>query len=151
MNHALAFLLVSTVEVDVGWQPTRDRGFEYILQIEPEVLESLRDGQEIISDIPPFLRGVRSYRIRVGTEPLPQEGVPPEIEPAESDTPAPGPADNGNEPTPATPGNADDDGTGFNESIAPEPAPEDDMPDARSGASNDGPTLLSEDTDEEED
>ncbi len=70
-------LTVSMIGVDVGWRPTAAGSLEYIIQIEPEMLERLEAGHEITSTIPPALRGVRQYRIKVGTEPLPQEGTPP--------------------------------------------------------------------------
>jgi len=60
--------------IEVGWQRSPDGHMEYIIQIEPHVLEALRGGEEIVSDIPPGLMGVRSYRIRVGTDEVPREG-----------------------------------------------------------------------------
>jgi hypothetical protein len=65
------------VGIDYGWQPVADGGFEYIIQIEPETLDSLKKGQDIFSQLPPKLRGIRAYRITVGTGPLPHEGEPP--------------------------------------------------------------------------
>ena len=57
---------------DFGWQ-TNDRGeVEYIVQIEPDLLEDLRRGEEIVSEIPPELTNVRRVRIRVGTGALPR-------------------------------------------------------------------------------
>lgn len=73
--------------VEVGWQPLAGGGFEYIVQIEPHMLESLRAGQEILSEIPPELRGVRRYRLVVGTGPLPRIGTPPAAERPSADGP----------------------------------------------------------------
>jgi len=73
--------------IDVGWQRLPDGEMEYIIQIEPHVLEALRGGEEIESDIPPALRGVRRYRIRVGTDELPREG---QLEPGPELSPGPG-------------------------------------------------------------
>jgi hypothetical protein len=87
--HQALMLWAAALGVDVGWQPVPGGGYEYIIQIEPEMLESLREGQEIESDIPHFLRDVRSYRIRVGTDILPQEGPPPEMEPLAEEPAAP--------------------------------------------------------------
>ena len=57
---------------DFGWQ-TNDRGeVEYIVQIEPDLLEDLRRGEEIVSEIPPELTNVRRVRIRVGTGAVPR-------------------------------------------------------------------------------
>jgi hypothetical protein len=71
--------------VEVGWQPLAGGGFEYIVQIEPQMLESLRAGESIISEIPPELRGVRRYRLVVGTGPLPRIGTPPAAERSSAD------------------------------------------------------------------
>jgi len=80
MYGAAFCLLTAALGYDVGWQPLPDGGMEYIIQIEPHVLEMLKSGEQIVSDIPPNLRGVRSYRITVGTEKLPREGELPEPE-----------------------------------------------------------------------
>jgi hypothetical protein len=63
--------------IDVGWQRSPDGDLEYIIQIEPEMLDTLREGRPIHSDIPPQLKDVRSYRIQVGTGKLPREGAEP--------------------------------------------------------------------------
>ncbi|HUT88421.1 MAG TPA: hypothetical protein VMY37_02900 [Thermoguttaceae bacterium] len=79
--YGAAFCLVTAaLGVDVGWQPLPDGGMEYIIQIEPQMLEMLKNGEQFESDIPPNLRGVRSYRITVGTEKLPRVGELPEPE-----------------------------------------------------------------------
>ena len=63
--------------VDVGWQPLDNGGFEYIIQIPPDQVQSLLDGQDITSELPPLVRGIRSYRVTVGTNSLPRSGAPP--------------------------------------------------------------------------
>ncbi len=84
----LAILLVTAVVgVDYGWQPHTGGGFEYIIQIEPETLQSLKNGNDIVSDLPPYLRGVRSYRITVGTSEVPRLGTPPVAVTTENDQP----------------------------------------------------------------
>lgn len=80
----IILLAAATVGVDYGWQPRAGGGFEYIIQVEPETLQSLGRGEDIVSDIPPYLRDVRSYRITVGTGDVPRLGTPPvstEVEP----------------------------------------------------------------------
>ncbi len=62
------------VGVDVGGQPLNSGGMEYIIQIEPDSLDSLANGQDIISDVPTFLRDARTYRVRIGKDVLPQQG-----------------------------------------------------------------------------
>jgi len=107
MYGTVALLTMAAVGFKVGWQPLPDGGVEYIIQIEPHMLETLEGGQEIASDIPPSVRGVRSYRIMVGTGDPPRElpPQPPELPagpivdpfalPAGSapGSPAPGPSD----------------------------------------------------------
>lgn len=73
----IILLAAATVGVDYGWQPRAGGGFEYIIQLEPETLQSLQRGEDVVSDIPPFLRDVRSYRITVGTGDVPRLGTPP--------------------------------------------------------------------------
>lgn len=72
-----AAMAAATMGVDVGWQPAPDGGLEYIIQIEPETLEQLRNGQELAVGIRPELRDVRRYRIIVGDGPLPREALRP--------------------------------------------------------------------------
>ena len=62
--------------IDVGWQPMPEGGLEYTIQIQPHMLETLKDGVPITSDIPPGLKDVRSYRIMVGSGKLPRESLP---------------------------------------------------------------------------
>ncbi len=84
--------------IDVGWQRLPEGGMEYLIQLEPEVLETLRTGGMIQSDIPPSLGAIRAYRITVGSEELPRETPPPA--PAESPVAAeqPAPAQSPQEP-----------------------------------------------------
>jgi hypothetical protein len=73
MNSLLFLFAASSVGVDYGWQPNQDGEIEYIIQIEPELLESLRIGTEITSRVDPQVQGVRRFRIRVGN------GTPPRL------------------------------------------------------------------------
>ena len=65
-------VVMMAVGIDVGWQPLPGGGVEYIIQIEPEMLDTLRGGEDLGSDIPPNL-DVRSYRITVGNGKLPRK------------------------------------------------------------------------------
>ena len=85
MQWTLALALVTTIGVDAGWQPIEDGSLEYIIQIEPQLLESLKPGDEISVGIRPELRNVRRYRIVVGEGVLPQdEGQLPSAAAAEN-------------------------------------------------------------------
>lgn len=75
MNGLILVLAASSVGVDYGWQPNQKGEIEYIIQIEPELLDAMQDGTEITSRIDPSVQGVRRFRIRVGNESLPREGT----------------------------------------------------------------------------
>ena len=79
MHAVLMLVAVALPGIDVGWIQLPDGSYEYIIQIEPEMLERLREGHDLRSDLPPALRNVSRYQIRVGTAPLPHEGIPPEL------------------------------------------------------------------------
>lgn len=72
MMPTTLFLAASLLGVDAGWQPISDHEMEYIIQIEPELLETLKAGKPLTSEIPAHLYGVRRYRIVVGRESLPR-------------------------------------------------------------------------------
>ena len=74
MNGIAVLISLAAVGVDYGWQPTEDGQLEYIIQIEPGLLEDLKSGEEIVSEIPPQARGARKVRIRVGNGPVPRVG-----------------------------------------------------------------------------
>jgi len=96
-------LAAVTLGVDVGWEPSKEpseKGLEYIIQIEPEQIDSLRSGGLVIhSDVRPQHRGeLRTYRIQVGTGPVPQTDLP-EPSPVEKEEP---PAETQAKKVPAT-------------------------------------------------
>jgi hypothetical protein len=66
-----AFLL----SVDIGWRPYPGGGLEYIIQIEPHMLDSLKEGEDIQSVIPPNLGRVRAVRIAVGSAAVPRDAA----------------------------------------------------------------------------
>jgi hypothetical protein len=59
--------------IDFGWQPLSEGGIEYMVQVEPDLLDVFRrDG--FTSDLPAGLRDVRRIRIVVGEGRLPNKG-----------------------------------------------------------------------------
>tara|TARA_Y100001934_G_scaffold208634_1_gene246800 strand:+ start:2652 stop:3749 length:1098 start_codon:yes stop_codon:yes gene_type:complete len=72
MNSALVLIAMSVVGVDYGWEITANGEQEYIIQLEPELLNRLRDGEVVTSAILPEVKGVRQFRIQVGTGVLPK-------------------------------------------------------------------------------
>jgi hypothetical protein len=63
--------ILSALWIDYGWQPLASGGNEYIIQVPPELVDTLRsDGIE--SYVPPGVDHIRRIRITVGRESLPQ-------------------------------------------------------------------------------
>jgi hypothetical protein len=76
MHTLIIWIAAAAVGIEAGWQRMPEGGMEYIIQLDPQSLESLRAGEAIQSDIPPSAGDVRSYRIIVGTNRLPRETPP---------------------------------------------------------------------------
>jgi len=75
MHAGCLLIALATVGVETGWQPLDRGGLEYIIQLEPSLLDALRSGESITSEIPLAVRGVRRYRIVVGRDPVPRIGA----------------------------------------------------------------------------
>ncbi|MGB9687956.1 hypothetical protein [Thermogutta sp.] len=72
--YGAPLILLLCCGVDVGWQPSGDGGIEYIIQISPEELQNLRPGDILAaSDVPPNLPPITTYRVVVGSGPLPRK------------------------------------------------------------------------------
>ena len=71
--HAICFLVVAMVGVDVGWRPAENGDLEYIIQIDPQQARTLKTGDVIEVGVRPQLRSVRQFRIVVGNESLPRQ------------------------------------------------------------------------------
>lgn len=76
MDSALACLVLLTSGVNFGWQPaTSDpTGYEYTVQVEPELLEKLQRGEAvpIESNVPPEVTPIRKVQIVAGNAELPR-------------------------------------------------------------------------------
>jgi hypothetical protein len=83
MNGLAIMMTMAVLGVDYGWQPSTDGQLEYIIQIEPALLESMKQGEKIVSEIHPDARGARRFVIQVGTGDLPRKNL---ISPATSPT-----------------------------------------------------------------
>lgn len=98
------FIAACAIGVETGWQPIEEDQLEYIIRIEPQLIEAMRDGESVVSEIPPQLRGVRRYRIVVGDAdtdggPLPRINLPPmSSEPPDKDPEADGQRSNRGDP-----------------------------------------------------
>jgi len=105
MTTWLVLMATATLGVDQGWQPIAGGGYEYILQIEPETLDSIKSGRDLFFHLPESLGGVQSYRITSGSDPLPHDGEPlPAIaQTAKTDAPGAMTPEPGSRPLPAQP------------------------------------------------
>lgn len=106
MTGIIVCLSTALMGVDFGWQPVAGGGIEYIIQIEPNMLERLKDGQDVFSDLPPRARNIRGYRITVGTARLPHHGQPPPLDTDEPDKTPPLVRPDAGLPTHVAPGEA---------------------------------------------
>ncbi|WP_425399595.1 hypothetical protein [Aeoliella sp.] len=74
MTSPALLLLVPLLGVSFGYEPSSDAevGYDYTVQVEPELLEQMKEGnaQVIESNIPPEVSPIRRIRVVVGTEPL---------------------------------------------------------------------------------
>jgi hypothetical protein len=80
MSGNIACIAAVLLGIDAGWQPLPEGGVEYIIQIEPQLLETLKSGEPIQSDVPSYVKDVRAYRIVVGTAELPRQLPPGEVD-----------------------------------------------------------------------
>jgi hypothetical protein len=65
-------LVVAAVGVEFGWEPIKEGGNTYIVQVEPDLF--LKGGVVARSYVPPELRDIRQIEIRVGAGTLPNQG-----------------------------------------------------------------------------
>jgi hypothetical protein len=76
MDSALGALVVALLGVTFGWEPVDDGspGYEYVVQLEPELVDVLQSGQAvpIESYVPAEVGQIRKVRIMVGKSDLPQ-------------------------------------------------------------------------------
>jgi hypothetical protein len=67
MNGFALLVALSSLGVDYNVQKSEDGKLEYVIQIEPEFLRSLSEGQQIHSDVPPEAGAIERVLVRVGT------------------------------------------------------------------------------------
>lgn len=70
MNGVALLVAMATVGVDYSWRTTEEGQLEYTIQIEPEFLKALAEGEEIHSDVPPEAGDVQRVCVRIGTTPV---------------------------------------------------------------------------------
>lgn len=83
MSGLTIVIVTSLLGVDIGYQTADDGGMECVIQIEPELLDALREGRDVTSAIDPQrLSHLRRFRVVVGDVDLPQalpKGEPPQL------------------------------------------------------------------------
>lgn len=81
----LKFGTVLSVAIAGGWQPMPDRsqGYEYVVQLEPELVESIQRGQSIplSVDVPDHVRPINRIRIVIGQSDVPQQTLATSLKP----------------------------------------------------------------------
>jgi len=94
MNGSLILAVaVAVVGGDVGWRPFPGGGLEYIIQIEPHLVDRLKEGIDITSDLPAGVKNIRSCRFTVGWGELPKIDEAPIASCPEDDLPPSTPPD----------------------------------------------------------
>ena len=75
MSPIALFMAVALMGAEVGWRPLPEGGVEYIIEISPDALDSLRSEQAAIQSdtLPDVRREIRSFRIIVGNKKLTRE------------------------------------------------------------------------------
>jgi hypothetical protein len=73
MLQVAVLLAATSLGVDWGVQRQDDGQLEYVIQIEPALLDALKRGESITSRVDPRVIDVRRFRIQVGTGELPRD------------------------------------------------------------------------------
>lgn len=85
MSAAALVLLAAGVGVGYGWQPMSDGSnrYEYLVQVEPELLATLEEGRSIpiVSDVPEGVGPIGRIRIVVGRGDLPRQRLVTDLKP----------------------------------------------------------------------
>ncbi len=73
MNGSLLLAVaVAALGSEFGYRPLPGGGLEYIVQRELHVVEILKEGDDITSDVPANVKDIRSIRFTVGSGELPR-------------------------------------------------------------------------------
>jgi hypothetical protein len=74
LSAAIVLLALAATGVQFGSEALPGGGNTYIVQVEPELIDSFRK-EGFASDVPPGLRDIRRIEIRVGAGTLPNQGL----------------------------------------------------------------------------
>jgi hypothetical protein len=92
MHAVLLGVTWGVLGLNAGWRPLPGGGVEYIIQIAPHEMEVFKQDRVILSEVPPQVKDIRSYRIQIGNELLPRQDPPQTPSTPASPTAMPGPA-----------------------------------------------------------
>ena len=85
MQSAILFVVAWSMGVTVGWQPMPDGSprYEYVVQLDRELLATMKRGQSIpiSSEVPDDVRPIARIRIVVGEEELPRQKLVTQFKP----------------------------------------------------------------------
>jgi hypothetical protein len=73
LSSTTLLFALAAAGIQWGWEPSAGGGNTYIVQVEPELIDTFRQ-QGFSSDVPPDLRDIRRIEIRVGSGALPHHG-----------------------------------------------------------------------------
>lgn len=82
MGGTIVCIAAVLLGIDARWPPLPDGGWQYVVQIEPQVLEQLESGaiESLESHVPPYLNDVRAYQIVIGTQQLAKTTRTPNVQ-----------------------------------------------------------------------
>lgn len=89
MLGTVFYVAMAACGIEVGWVPDAQGELQYTIQIEPEMVDTLRAGRPIEYNLPPEHRGVHRFRFQVGRGKLPRVDAPPSSPAAETASPRP--------------------------------------------------------------
>ncbi len=75
--HAIVLgATLSLIGIETGWRPLPGGGVEYTIQVNPREADILLREKGFSSDVPPHLRDVRVFQVKIGTDVLDQIDPP---------------------------------------------------------------------------
>lgn len=82
MGGTIVCIAAVLLGIDARWPPAPDGGLQYVVQIEPQVLEQLASGaiESLESHVPRYLNDVRAYQIVIGTQELAKTARTPNVQ-----------------------------------------------------------------------
>ncbi len=82
MCGSIVCLAAVLLGVDARWPPLPDGGSQYVIRIEPQVLDRLESGaiEAVGSYVPPYVKDVRAFQITIGPQRLPNNAPTADVQ-----------------------------------------------------------------------